>query len=222
MEYNDVLQLKRNGKIVSCGWYQKLEGSNAASENPAVVVVFDETGVLYEWDTRSHYTWFKNADRSLPGPEGRKKFLADKYREALRAYDRKQGEIKAIRDRVRADNVSHTIWFFMFIGMICVIMFGVRACTAEAEQAERERPQVVSSQVERFILVTYNPPKHFYVTLKSVGDGSVYGRVYVSKHCNSHRDNIAGQEFNLQTSWMLNPVTKQKYRRFDNLYKEFC
>jgi len=90
---------------------------------------------------------------------------------------------------------------------------------------EEVKPTVIGlgTELRRFILVSYNPPKHFYVTLKDVETGHVFERVYVSKHCNSHRDNKLGDAYNITISKtaMSDKPADVKWL-FPNLYDVFC
>lgn len=79
------------------------------------------------------------------------------------------------------------------------------------------------TEVRRFILVTYNPPKHFYVTLKDVETGTVYESQYVSKHCNAHHNLVKGEQYNLQVRYFrLSDNPEKRYLEFTNLRNEFC
>lgn len=107
--------------------------------------------------------------------------------------------------------------------IICgVIISFVLWIQSEREEHVRMAPKPLHSQIERFTLLGYRPPKHFYVDLKSTVDGRVYEHAYVSKHCNKHRDNKIGDEFNIPTTTMFDPKTNTEFVRLDNLYHTFC
>jgi hypothetical protein len=91
-----------------------------------------------------------------------------------------------------------------------------------ADDRVRNQPFVVEQKIERYILVHLDQPKHVYVTLKSVKDGTVYERVYVSKHCNKWRDNEVGAEYNVKVNMVRDPRTQQTYPQFESLYATFC
>lgn len=77
-------------------------------------------------------------------------------------------------------------------------------------------------EIRRFILVTWNPPKHFYVTLKDVQTGEVYPSRYVSKHCNTS-DLKAGEQYNLQVRYFrLSDNPEKRLMEFTNLPRAFC
>lgn len=42
------------------------------------------------------------------------------------------------------------------------------------------------TKVEQFRVVSFDPPKHVYVSLKHVRTGQLYENQYVSKHCSNH------------------------------------
>lgn len=76
------------------------------------------------------------------------------------------------------------------------------------------------TEIQRFTLVSYNPPKHMYVTLKR-SDGTVYENLYVSKHCTTLPE--VGKEYNV-------PIIKYSFSnapldvkaKWPNLYPIFC
>ena len=78
-------------------------------------------------------------------------------------------------------------------------------------------------KVERYRLVSYNPPKHFYVTLKNVKTNEVFESVYVSKHCNSASSLKLGEEYNIRSQryYMSNNPDQTRIEFFD-LYNVFC
>lgn len=81
----------------------------------------------------------------------------------------------------------------------------------------------VAESIERFELIDWNPPKHFYVTFKNVKTGAVHEHTYVSKYCNSHNELKRGEQFNIvvKTYAMSNDPAKI-ITEFQNLYGVFC
>lgn len=81
----------------------------------------------------------------------------------------------------------------------------------------------VRTELRRYFLVDWNPPKHFYVTLKDVKTGQLYEGKYVSKHCNNHHQLKRGEEYNIQVTtynWSNRP--DERVMEFNNLYDSFC
>jgi len=80
----------------------------------------------------------------------------------------------------------------------------------------------IGPEIHRFKLITWNPPKHFYVTLQNVNTKYIHEYTYVSKHCNSASALVAGEEYNIQMMryrWSNSPT---EYLKFIDLYKTFC
>lgn len=103
--------------------------------------------------------------------------------------------------------------------------------TIESERAARaadhKRTEAVrineKTEVRQYILVSWNPPKHFYVTLKDVVTGQVYESVYVSKHCNAVGQLRRSDLYSLRVTsyfWSNTPDTPRI--TFHNLYEAFC
>lgn len=81
----------------------------------------------------------------------------------------------------------------------------------------------VKTELKRFELVSWNPPKHFYVTLKEVSTGSVFTSVYVSKHCNAASSLKRGEQYNLSvTEYTMSDNPGVIRYQFNNLSGEFC
>lgn len=90
--------------------------------------------------------------------------------------------------------------------------------------AERNRPKPtridLRTEIKRAMLVSMNPPKHFYVTLKWE-DGSTTQN-YVSKHCNKYRDNKIGDMYNIPvTIYKMSDGTREMME-IRGLSKVFC
>jgi hypothetical protein len=150
--------------------------------------------------------------------------LVDKYyAKAIASYENKVAGLKA---RQVLPSYGFTLDQLIvpgfYLGVTAIIICFFMWIMGLREDRVAMEPKPVHSQVERFILVKMNPPKHFYVTLKSTVDGRVYEHAYVSKHCNEFRDNTIGDEYNIQTTTMLDPKTNTEYVRLDNLYNTFC
>jgi len=67
------------------------------------------------------------------------------------------------------------------------------------KELEAKKPPTrtnLPTELRRYELVAYNPPKHFYVSLEDVKTHNVFRRIYVSKHCNSASSNKIGDEYN--------------------------
>lgn len=135
--------------------------------------------------------------------------------------------------------------FCWIVGVICALGFvasiglsvemtGVQASLMQPwgeYVKEKDRKEAESSAVRvnhpaelrRYILVSWNPPKHFYVTLKDVATGQLIEGLHVSKHCNSAGSLKAGEVYNLrvQPYTMSNKPSLIHYE-FANLYQEFC
>lgn len=95
-----------------------------------------------------------------------------------------------------------------------------------ATRKKRDEPPVrtnISTEVRRFELVSWNPPKHFYVTLEDVQSQQVWKSVYVSKHCNASGSLKRGDEYNLSvTHYSLSNRPGETFFEFNGLYNAFC
>lgn len=81
----------------------------------------------------------------------------------------------------------------------------------------------LATEVRRYELLSYNPPKHFYVTIEDVKTHSVFKSVYVSKHCNSASKNRIGDEYNIRvTPYTMSNAPGVVYYEFHDLHKVFC
>lgn len=81
----------------------------------------------------------------------------------------------------------------------------------------------LSTEIRRFELVDWNPPKHFYVTLKDVKTGVLHENVYVSKHCAAASQLKHGDQLNLQVRYYtLSNRPDERLSEFSNLYTAFC
>lgn len=78
-------------------------------------------------------------------------------------------------------------------------------------------------QLRRYELLGWNPPKHFYVTLKDVSTHQVFASVYVSKHCNASGQLRKGDEFNIVVQpYTLSNAPYVVHLEFLGLYAAFC
>lgn len=93
-------------------------------------------------------------------------------------------------------------------------------------ELEAEKPPVrtnLATELRRYELLSYNPPKHFYVTIEDVKTHSVFKSVYVSKHCNSASKNRIGDEYNIRvTPYTMSNAPGVVYYEFHDLHKVFC
>ncbi len=84
-----------------------------------------------------------------------------------------------------------------------------------------EEPVVVTgTEIRRYRLVSYNPPKHFYVTIKDLQTNQTYESLYVSKHCNNHATNKLGDDYNIQITHKKQG--QKEWIVFNDLYAVFC
>lgn len=78
-------------------------------------------------------------------------------------------------------------------------------------------------EIQRYMLVDWNPPKHFYVTLKNMKTGHVVENAYVSKHCNNSSSLQRNVEYNLQVqTYTLSNKPGIVFYEFKDLYSAFC
>lgn len=94
---------------------------------------------------------------------------------------------------------------------------------SDEDAIKNKRKEKVRHQTEvmRFILVEFNPPKHVYVTLEHIPSGTTYGPLFVSKHCGTHPQ--VHQEYNVQvTPFHYDNDTTKVFYEFNNLKSEFC
>ena len=91
---------------------------------------------------------------------------------------------------------------------------------------KRDLPPVrtnIGTELKRFELLSWNPPKHFYVTFEDVKTHQVFKSQYVSKHCNSAGSLKAGEEYNIRvTSYTMSNEPGVVYFEFNDLYSVFC
>mgnify|MGYP000126045175 CR=1 FL=1 len=107
--------------------------------------------------------------------------------------------------------------------IIIMLIFGfIRMLVNITSKPEPEKPVLVSEQIERYMLVEMNPPKHFYVSLKRVSDGALIEHRYVSKHCNSWSSNKVGEEFNILVKTWRYESSGETSRTMENPYSIFC
>lgn len=78
----------------------------------------------------------------------------------------------------------------------------------------------LGTSIRRYKLLEMRPPKHFYVSIEDVETKQTFDSVYVSKHCNTYRNNKLGDEYNL-TVMNYRQGDKQWYK-FVDLYASFC
>lgn len=80
----------------------------------------------------------------------------------------------------------------------------------------------VTYVVKQYKLVSFDPPKHFYVTLQDVETGVIYHDIHVSKHCNNSDNLKIGTVYSLKRlHWIQDG--RDIYDFDDNeLYQKFC
>lgn len=87
---------------------------------------------------------------------------------------------------------------------------------------EKQLVKVIDKEtIERFTLVEFDPPKHVYISLKHNKTGSVYNKLYVSKHCGTYPK--LHDEYNVRVveyHYKHDPSTK--YWDFKELSYTFC
>lgn len=97
----------------------------------------------------------------------------------------------------------------------------VRINDEDAIQNKRKEKVRHQTEVMRFMLVEFDPPKHAYVTLKHIPSGTIYGPLSVGKHCGTHPQ--VHQEYNVQvTPFHYDNDTTKVFYEFNNLKSEFC
>lgn len=93
-------------------------------------------------------------------------------------------------------------------------------------EQESKKPVIrtdLRTEIRRYELISYDPPKHFYVTLEDVKTHQVFTKMYVSKHCNSASTNKIGDEYNIRvTTYALSDQPNLVFLQFHNLYDTFC
>ena len=90
------------------------------------------------------------------------------------------------------------------------------------KKAEPPTRTELGTELRRFELVSWNPPKHFYVTIKDVQTGQLYEGQYVSKHC-STGGLKHGEQYNLTVRYFgLSNKPGERFMEFTNLYSAFC
>jgi hypothetical protein len=89
--------------------------------------------------------------------------------------------------------------FFILLVICCLF-----SCTPTPKET-------IWSKTEDFIIVKINPPKHFYLDLKRVGDGKIFTEVYISKHCNDMCISVGDRI----------TATYGKYKRGEYIWEEF-
>lgn len=87
------------------------------------------------------------------------------------------------------------------------------SCMAKPKDIDKE-------EIKDYKLIGYDPPKHFHVDLQDVQTGKIYRHVYVSKHCNNHREFVIGNIYKLKRIYYTREGTE--ISQFDDLYESFC
>jgi len=176
---------------------------------------FETREVLYTHKTRETPTSFLNMSSEQVKME---------YVNAAQEYERIINNQRKLRaTEVKAKPTWNTIRSRILMGLGCLAFgVGVTMCTNHVQEREALRPKFVRVELDRYVLVHIDPPKHMYVTLKNVGTGAVSERLHVGKHCNAWRNNTIGAEYNIAMQVMYDPVTKREYEVFPSLSGVFC
>jgi len=151
--------------------------------------------------------------------------LVHEYTKAGKEYERRIETQKQLREVEVKDAAPtwNTIKNRFFIGAaILFSAWGITSCVDHMQEARKMQPQFVRVELDRYILVHIDPPKHMYVTLKNVDTGAVTQRLHVGKHCNAWRSNTIGAEYNIAMQVMFDPKTKREYEVFPSLSGVFC
>ena len=94
----------------------------------------------------------------------------------------------------------------------------------QAEEASRPPTRTeLGTELRRYRLDDWTPPKHFYVDLTDLTTGEKHSRIYVSKHCNNASSLRRGEEYNilLRKYELSNQPGVVRYE-FVSLYDTFC
>jgi hypothetical protein len=117
------------------------------------------------------------------------------------------------------NSIKDRIW----LGLgICFVAASLTMCINMEAERDAMRPKFVRVELDRYVLVHIDPPKHMYVTLKNVDTGAVTSRLHVGKHCNAWRNNTIGAEYNIAMQVMYDPKTKREFEVFPSLSGVFC
>lgn len=127
-----------------------------------------------------------------------------------------------LEDRL-SDKVYTIFATIIFAFMLPLGVYVSANIKAKIEEPSSERVEISDlDTIQRFTLVDYRPPKHVYVTLKSVDSGNVYENEYVSKHCSISKDSI-GKEYNIRVEYFhYSDDANKHFIRFHNLSGVFC
>lgn len=77
--------------------------------------------------------------------------------------------------------------------LLVILMLFVVGCD------QRSKGDVVSVTTDWYEVISYDPPKRFYVTLRNVETGAVHHNVYVSKRCSGLPANLVGSRWEMKT-----------------------
>ena len=109
------------------------------------------------------------------------------------------------------------------IAILGIIALSIPSYYLDKEESEKRKIVEHYTEVRQYQLMGYNPPKHFYVTLRDTKTDQVYKNVYVSKHCNHHRNNTLLDNYSLSiTVWSRAGTPDDRQLRFNGLYDAFC
>lgn len=90
--------------------------------------------------------------------------------------------------------------------------------------AQRSPGKPDKVEYRMYELTDKDEPKHFYVYLKDVETGQVYSHVYVSKHCNSHRETaVIGKIYKLKrVTYTQGGTTTSQFEGLSCIFCESC
>lgn len=95
----------------------------------------------------------------------------------------------------------------------------IEKCFGIEPPEKRPVEVLLRTEIRQYKLISYRPPKHFYVTLEYNGVKKEY---HVSKHCNSYKDNKLGDVYNIPTGVFKMSNSTKEYTRPLELRKVFC
>lgn len=114
------------------------------------------------------------------------------------------------------------IIFCMFAMLAAPVIVILGAKTIFGPFEKIDDPHRGPVQEHTFELLSYDPPKHVYVTLKDLDTNEIWQRIYVSKHCNDHRETMKpGTQYRLRFSDPT-PESQVHDRKYEDLYEAIC
>lgn len=124
--------------------------------------------------------------------------------------------------------------YFAVIVSVLLVVFVFCATFSIASSIEENKKTTSETtlkiETRKLRLVDFNAPKHVYASLIDMETGDYFGHVYISKHCNSWRENVLiGKEYDIKVE-TIRQITYQKdfspqtniVKRVERLYNIFC